>query len=149
VTSFDEIDHSALMGRLRRRVGDKRVLGLVTAFLRAGILSQEGRNRETITGTPQGGILSPLLANIALSVLEEHFAARWAALGPEWKRVKHRRRGHETRALRRRLCATNAGGGSGVEDGLSWKRCCTGDGGWPSGTALQGRSQTTASCAGE
>jgi RNA-directed DNA polymerase len=90
---FDEIDHTALMGRVRRRVGDKCVLGLVTAFLRAGILSQEGRNRETITGTPQGGILSPLLANIALSVLDEHFAARWAALGPEWKRVKHRRAG--------------------------------------------------------
>jgi RNA-directed DNA polymerase len=90
---FDEIDHTALMGRVRRRVGDKRVLGLVTAFLRAGILSEEGRNRETITGTPQGGILSPLLANIALSVLDEHFAARRAALGPEWKRVKHRRAG--------------------------------------------------------
>ena len=90
---FDEIDHIALMGRVRRRVGDKRVLGLVTAFLRAGILSEEGRNRETITGTPQGGILSPLLANIALSVLDEHFAARWVALGPEWKRVKHRRAG--------------------------------------------------------
>jgi RNA-directed DNA polymerase len=90
---FDEIDHTALMGRVRRRVADKRVLGLVTAFLRAEILSEEGLNRETITGTPQGGILSPLLANIALSVLDEHFAARWAALGPEWKRVKHRRAG--------------------------------------------------------
>jgi site-specific DNA recombinase len=42
------------------------------------------------------------------------------------------------RQVRRRLCATNAEGGSGVEDGLSWKRCCTGDGGWPSGIALQG-----------
>jgi RNA-directed DNA polymerase len=90
---FDEIDHTALMGRVRRRVGDKRVLGLVAAFLRAGILSEEGRNRETITGTPQGGILSPLLANIALSVLDEHFAARWAGLGREWKRIKHRRAG--------------------------------------------------------
>ena len=50
---FDEIDHTALMGRVRRRVGDKRVLGLVMAFLRAGILSEEGRDRETITGTPR------------------------------------------------------------------------------------------------
>ena len=40
-----------------------------------------------------GGVLSPLLANIALSVLDEHFAGKWAALGPEWKRVKHRRAG--------------------------------------------------------
>jgi RNA-directed DNA polymerase len=96
---FDEIDHTALMGRVRRRVADKRVLGLVTAFLRAGILTETGLNRETITGTPQGGILSPLLANIALSVLDEHFAAKWAALGPEWTRAKHRRAGGATMKL--------------------------------------------------
>ncbi len=90
---FDEIDHTALMGRVRHRVGDKRVLGWVKAFLRAGILTEEGLNRETVTGTPQGGILSPLLSNIALSILDEHFANKWAALGPEWKRSKHRRAG--------------------------------------------------------
>jgi RNA-directed DNA polymerase len=90
---FDEIDHTALLGRVRHRVGDKRVLGWVKAFLRAGILTEEGLNRETNTGTPQGGILSPLLANIALSVLDEHFANKWAALGPDWKRSKHRRAG--------------------------------------------------------
>ena len=90
---FDEIDQTALIGRLRRRVKDKRILGLVGAFLRAGILSEEGLNRETITGTPQGGILSPLLANIALSVLDEHFAHKWEALGPDWTRAKHRRQG--------------------------------------------------------
>jgi RNA-directed DNA polymerase len=90
---FDEIDHTALMGRVRGRVSDKRVLGWVAAFLRAGILSEDGVHRETITGTPQGGILSPLLANIALSVLDEHFARKWAALGPDWTRQKHRRGG--------------------------------------------------------
>src|SRR5512133_731146 len=90
---FDEIDHVALMDRVRHRIGDKRVLCWVKAFLRAGILTQEGQDRETITGTPQGGILSPLLANIALSVLDEHFARKWEALGPEWKRIKHRRAG--------------------------------------------------------
>lgn len=90
---FDEIDHLALLDRMRRRIGDKRVLGLVKAFLRAGILAVEGLDRTTITGTPQGGILSPLLANIALSCLDEHFARKWAALGPEWKRAKHRRTG--------------------------------------------------------
>ncbi|NKY31442.1 group II intron reverse transcriptase/maturase [Nocardia gamkensis] len=90
---FDEIDHTALRERVRRRVGDKRVLGWVKAFLRAGVLTEHGHNRETITGTPQGGILSPLLANIALSGLDEHFAARWAALGPYWTRVKRRRAG--------------------------------------------------------
>ena len=90
---FDEIDHQALLGRVRHRIGDKRILGWVKAFLRAGVLTEEGVDRETTTGTPQGGILSPLLANIALSVLDEHFAAKWAALGPEWTRVKHRRAG--------------------------------------------------------
>jgi RNA-directed DNA polymerase len=90
---FDEISHSALMGRVRARIGDKRILGLVGAFLRAGVLSADGADRETITGTPQGGILSPLLANIALSVLDEHFARKWAALGPAWTRAKRRRAG--------------------------------------------------------
>jgi RNA-directed DNA polymerase len=73
---FDEIDHAALMGRVRRRIADKCVLTLVKAFLKAGILSQDGAMRDTITGTPQGGILSPLLANIALGVLDEHLAGR-------------------------------------------------------------------------
>ena len=90
---FDEIDHTALLGRVRHRVGDKRVVGLVKAFLRAGILTEEGNDRRTITGTPQGGILSPLLANIALSVLDEHFTRKWEALGPPWTRAKHRRAG--------------------------------------------------------
>ena len=90
---FDTIDHTALLGRLRRRVGDKRLVALVKAFLKAGLMSETGRREETITGTPQGGILSPLLANIALSVLDEHFARKWEALGPVWRRVKHRRQG--------------------------------------------------------
>ena len=80
---FDEIAHPALMDRLRRRVGDKRVLALVKAFLKAGILSEDGVTRETATGTPQGGILSPLLANIALSVLDDHFAEAWRALATD------------------------------------------------------------------
>ncbi len=90
---FDEIDHTALMGRVRHRIGDKRVLGWVKAFLRAGILTEEGLDRETNTGTPQGGILSPLLTNIALSVLDEHFTRKWEALGPSWTRAKRRRAG--------------------------------------------------------
>lgn len=71
---FDEISHPALMDRVRTRVGDKRVLALVKAFLKAGILTEVGTSAETVTGTPQGGILSPLLANVALSVLDDHFA---------------------------------------------------------------------------
>ncbi len=96
---FDEIDHTALMDRVRRRIGDKRVLSLITAFLKAGVLTEDGSSKETITGTPQGGILSPLLANIALSVLDDHFAAKWDALGPIWTRAKHRRNGVATMKL--------------------------------------------------
>ena len=71
---FDEISHSALMDRVRMRVGDKRVLALVKAFLKAGILGEDGQLRETDAGTPQGSILSPLLSNVALSVLDEYIA---------------------------------------------------------------------------
>jgi RNA-directed DNA polymerase len=90
---FDEIDHRALMERVAARISDKRVLGLVRAFLASGILTEAGVNRATHTGTPQGGILSPLLANIALAVLDEHFARKWEALGPSWTRSKLRRQG--------------------------------------------------------
>ncbi|MHB1534210.1 MAG: group II intron reverse transcriptase/maturase, partial [Acidimicrobiales bacterium] len=90
---FDEISHSALTDRMRDRIGDKRVLGLVKAFLKAGILSEDGIERDTDTGTPQGGILSPLLANVALSVLDEHFARKWEALGSPSSRARRRRSG--------------------------------------------------------
>jgi RNA-directed DNA polymerase len=90
---FDEISHSALLGRVRDRIGDKRVLALVKAFLKAGILSEDGAERDTITGTPQGGILSPLLSNIALSALDEHFARAWEAMGPSRARERRRRKG--------------------------------------------------------
>ncbi len=90
---FDNIDHTALMRRLSRRIEDKRMLALIRAFLRAGVLAEDGKARATITGTPQGGILSPLLANIALSVLDDHFVAKWEALGPYWQRAKLRRAG--------------------------------------------------------
>ncbi len=96
---FDEIDHTALMGRVRERIGDRRVLGLVKAFLKAGILTQDGAERDTITGTPQGGILSPLLANVALSVLDEHFAEAWQAMGDSSARHRRRRKGLATYRL--------------------------------------------------
>ena len=79
---FDEISHPALMDRVRDRIGDKRVLALVKAFLKAGILTESGTARDTSAGTPQGGILSPLLANVALSVLDEHFAEAPGGRGP-------------------------------------------------------------------
>jgi RNA-directed DNA polymerase len=79
---FDRIDHVALMDRVRARVKDNRVCGLVKAFLKAGILTELGDIEDTHTGTPQGGILSPLLANIALSLLDEHLMGPWKPGGP-------------------------------------------------------------------
>ncbi len=71
---FDELSHPAILGQVRRRVVDKRVLALIKAFMKAGILTEQGTLERTITGTPQGGILSPLMANVALSVLDQHLA---------------------------------------------------------------------------
>ena len=90
---FDEISHPALLERVRARVGDKRVLDLVKAFLKAGVLGEDGALRDNGTGTPQGSILSPLLSNIALSALDEYIAA--ALGGPGTGRVdKAKRRRH-------------------------------------------------------
>ena len=56
---FDEISHCALLERVRARVGDKRVLALVKAFLKAGILAEDGLLKDTSSGTPQGSIPTP------------------------------------------------------------------------------------------
>ena len=91
---FDEISHCALLDRVRARVGDKRVLALVKAFLKAGILTEDGALKDTDTGTPQGSILSPLLSNVALSVLDEHIArAPGGPASTPWERAKRRRLG--------------------------------------------------------
>ena len=86
---FDEIGHVALMDRFRARIKDKRICALVKAFLKAGVMTAIGGREDSLTGTPQGGILSPLLANIALSALDEHFARQWQPDGRQReKRVK-------------------------------------------------------------
>ena len=59
-------------------------------------MAEGGQVRDSVTGTPQGGILSPLLANIALSALDEHFCAGYDAHGTAWRRAAHRRRGGAT-----------------------------------------------------
>ncbi len=91
---FDEISHAALMGRFRSRIKDKRLCALVKAFLKSGVLTELGDREETLTGTPQGGILSPLLANIALSALDDHFDRQWhQEMGTQAQRQKRRRNG--------------------------------------------------------
>jgi RNA-directed DNA polymerase len=90
---FDELDHSAILDRVRRRIADKRVLALVKAFLKAGIMTEHGNLEAQLTGTPQGGILSPLMANIALSALDEHFVRAWQQMGDQRQRAARRRHG--------------------------------------------------------
>ena len=72
---FDQISHHHLMDRLRARVADRRVTRLVGLFLKAGVLAEDQFLR-TDNGTPQGGIVSPLLSNIVLSAIEERYE-RW------------------------------------------------------------------------
>ena len=94
---FDTIDQVALMDRVRARVTDKRVLTLVKSFLKAGILTELGEERNTPTGTPQGGIASPLLANFALSVLDEYLHRDWRPGG--WMSTDNRRHRHRRLGL--------------------------------------------------
>ena len=68
---FDNLRHQAVMGELSEVVADGNILRLVEKFLRAGVL-EAGKYLPTRVGTPQGGVVSPLLANIALNVLDWH-----------------------------------------------------------------------------
>jgi RNA-directed DNA polymerase len=72
---FDRVNHDILMGRLAKRIQDKRVLKLVRAFLTAGVM-EDGLVNPTDEGTPQGGPLSPLLSNILLDDLDRELEAR-------------------------------------------------------------------------
>ena len=90
---FGSIHHGLLMEQVRRRVTDKRVLALIRRFLGAGIMREHGSLAATPSGTPQGSGLSPLLANIALSVLDRHFQAAWAARRWHSQRARDRANG--------------------------------------------------------
>lgn len=72
---FDRINHDILMGRLARRITDKRILRLIRLYLRAGIMVN-GFVQERYEGTPQGGPLSPLLSNILLDELDKELERR-------------------------------------------------------------------------
>lgn len=72
---FDRVNHDVLMGRLAKRIGDPRVLGLIRSYLEAGILAN-GCATERYEGTPQGGPLSPLVANVLLDAVDKELEKR-------------------------------------------------------------------------
>ena len=73
---FDTVNHDVLMRRLRRRIKDRRVLSLIGKYLRAGVVLSHGKYEATRSGVPQGGLLSPLLANILLDDLDRELEKR-------------------------------------------------------------------------
>ena len=84
---FDNIDHGLLLQRIKTKVKDKKVLALVKAFLKAGILEQ-GNIHYPVSGSPQGGVISPLFANIYLDVLDEYYYKRFHFLSPSGRRYR-------------------------------------------------------------
>jgi RNA-directed DNA polymerase len=105
---FDRVNHDVLMGRLAKRIADRRLLGLIRRYLAAGILA-DGVVIERVEGTPQGGPLSPLLANVLLDEVDRelekrgHTFARYADDCNVY--VRSRRAGEEVLQTLRRLYA--------------------------------------------
>ena len=88
---FDTIPQRRLMKAVKKRVADRNIRELLWQFLRAGVMYQ-GEVQETITGTPQGGIVSPLLANIYLHELDKYMESTHLDLS-KWQREQRRKQG--------------------------------------------------------
>ena len=84
---FDNIDHEILMEAIERRIADQKVLWLIRRFLKAPVI-EKGIRTQTKKGTPQGGVLSPLLANIYLNEFDQYWYQRWGKLTYKQRRLR-------------------------------------------------------------
>lgn len=126
---FDTVDHKWMMKCLEQRIADPSLLRLIGRFLKAGVM-EEGKYQETDRGTPQGGIISPVLANIYLHyVLDLWFE----------KEVKRQAKGYARLTRYADDCAPQAHKGKTFK-GLKLCKSCTRDGGMPSKAGLQGQA---------
>ena len=73
---FDEIDHDWMLKFLEHRIADRRMLGLIRKWLKAGVI-EDGRRIASLKGTPQGAVISPLLANIYLHYVQDQWIQQW------------------------------------------------------------------------
>src|SRR5260370_14578538 len=85
---FDEIDHATLVTILKKKIQDQRFLNLIWKLLNAGYMDLHGRKKESLIGSPQGSLVTPILANIYLHELDESVA------GLQTKREKGKRKRH-------------------------------------------------------
>jgi group II intron reverse transcriptase/maturase len=120
---FEAIPHSGLMSAIEERVSDRHVLKLLRAMLRAGVM-QDGAVHRRVAGTPQGGVVSPVLCNVYLHRLDRCWAECGHGVLVRYADDRVQRTLKEDRCRR----------------SMHRMRCCTGDGGWPSAVALQGEA---------
>jgi group II intron reverse transcriptase/maturase len=102
VGCFDNIPHGRLMKTVEKRVADEKVLALIRRFLAAGYM-EHWQYHRTHSGTPQGGVLSPLLCNIFLHQLDEYLMRDLKANETQTKRVSNARRNPEYRTIENKI----------------------------------------------
>jgi group II intron reverse transcriptase/maturase len=109
---FDDIDHEILIGTLRKKIKDERFISLIKKFLKAGYLDIDRVLKNSLAGTPQGGIISPILSNVYLHELDEYIEQ----LREEYERGEQRKPNPEYRSIVRRRIRLAKEGKAGTKE---------------------------------